>query len=475
MRQWTRLIVDVDYHPCDSGNSTWYCERTAFPKSDLCAGKVLSYEDPGGLFGGIRVDSVSEDGLVLSYGTKLYSISMEHPNLPLDKDGRDYTEFELNLFLESAIVVEDTPAFYRQFYTRDQVARLRGSDIRALEASDAPAARFALGRWHYLLMPEEDSCAQAEKLFREAAEAGVADSFSALSMMYVYGDTREDRLDLDEMVRWRDEALARGSELAAYRYARNRIGGDLLAPKEPDVVRDEVEKRLATETDVWPEWYAVLGDAYAALDKPEKAREVYLAGVEHGSLHCYPELAMMAREREEDKEYRSWMEKGMAAGCGWCFILDGDLDEERFQAGDSRFKNLVSRQFQERFEQGLRRGEGLCAYYLGFHSFTGTLGFTIDEEDAFRYLRKGVALGDCYSCSLLADILEERAETPAAKKEVARLRLKAVRYGKDDDREQLTQDYRDGLLDEYRDEIEEYWLPDDDDVDEDDGRWDAYA
>jgi len=76
---------------------------------------------------------------------------------------------------------------------------------------------------------------------------------------------------------------------------------------------------------------------------------------------------------------------------------------------------------------------------------------------------------------LLADILEDRAETPAAKKEVARLRLKAVRYGKDDDREQLAQDYRDGLLDEYRDEIEEYWLPDDDDVDEDDGRWDAYA
>ena len=76
---------------------------------------------------------------------------------------------------------------------------------------------------------------------------------------------------------------------------------------------------------------------------------------------------------------------------------------------------------------------------------------------------------------MLAYILAYRAETPEARKEAALLRLKAVRYGKDDDREQLAQDYRDGLLDEYRDEIEKYWLPDDEEVDADDGRWAAYV
>ena len=46
-------------------------------------------------------------------------------------------------------------------------ASLTQMDIEALKASDAPCARYALGRWHYLMVPEEDSLRQAEQLFRE--------------------------------------------------------------------------------------------------------------------------------------------------------------------------------------------------------------------------------------------------------------------------------------------------------------------
>ena len=450
MRQWTRLIIDVDYHPCDPGNSNWYCERTSYLKSDLQEGKVLRYKDPSDLFEGIRVLSVTEEGLVLGYASRKLLIDIHHPELPLDRNGRDYTEFELNLYLETAIVVEDTPAFYRQFLTKEQVAALCGSDIRALEASDAPCARYALGRWHYVLMPKEDSCAQAEKLFREAADAGVADAFSALSTMCWFGDTPDERVDLEQMVRLRSEALARGSELAALRYARDRIDGNAEASKEPAAVRDEARRILQADPNAVPEWYAVLGAACKELGEYDGAREAFEAGIAHGCVSCYKEMAWLVSDQEDSKQYREWMEQGMANGCGWCFLLDADMDDEAYEALSPRGKYATSSRIERQLNQGLGLGVGMCAYYLGAHHLFGSLGFEQDDATAERMLRRGAALGDGNSCLLLARMLEAGEDTPENKKEAARMRQKAYNYG----------------IEDALDEPEQ---------DEDDGRWDAYA
>ena len=450
MKHWTRLIIDVDYHPCDPGNCDWYCERTDYPKSGLQAGMCLKFKDPGGLFEGIRVDSVTEVGLVLGYGSRQYSISIEHPELCLDKKGRDYTEFFLNLSLELAIIVEDTPDFYRQFLARYQVAALRDSDIRALEASDAPCARYALGRWHYLLMPRKDSRAQAEKLFREAADAGVADAFSALSTMCWFGDTSEDRVDLEEMVHLRSEALARGSVLAALRYARDRVDGSAGAPEEPEAVRDEVVRILQDDPDSVPEWHTVLGAAYKALGEFDQARAAFEAGVAHGCVSCYKELAWLALQQDDKEQFREWMKQGMAHNCAWCFLLDADMDNKEYEALSPRGRYATSSRIGRQLEQGLRLGEGMCGYYLGVHYLNGTLGFEKNEAEAERMLRKGAALGDSNSCLLLAEILKSMEDSPEKQVEAARMRQKAYDYGAEE-------------------------APAEPEQDEDDGRWDAYA
>lgn len=100
MRQWTRLVIDVDYHPCDPGMNNWFCERTAYAKSDLKVGMPLRYKDPGELFGGIRLLELTDEGVVLAYGDHQYGLSLDYPYGPLDQAGRDYTEFELNVYLE---------------------------------------------------------------------------------------------------------------------------------------------------------------------------------------------------------------------------------------------------------------------------------------------------------------------------------------------------------------------------------------
>ena len=478
LRQWIKLVISVDYHPCDPGSTRWFHEGTEYRKADLQAGKALRYEDPGGLFGRITLREMADEGVTVEYGAHQYILDMSRQVARLDEGGRDYTEFELWLVLVPAIVVEDTPGFYRQFHTKEQLAGLEDPDIGQLQESGEPCAKYALGRWHYLMAPEPDSVRQAEALLREAADAGVPDAFSALSTMYSYGDTLEDRMDMDEMARLRDEALSRGSELAAFKYARTRVSGVLASPVEPDTVRGEIERRLEADPDASPEWYSVLGYAYEELGQDRKAQDIYEEGARRGCIRCFADLAQMASRLGDRNQAGEWLEKGMEAGSGLCYVLGTPMDKAEFEALEPAARRSRSSLMEERLLRGLDLGEGLCAYYLGLYAYFGWFDFPVDEEKAKDYLQHGVALGDGECCQFLADILEEESTDPGQRKEAAKLRLRAVRYGCDDEqiRGLLTRDYREGLLDEYKDEIERYWLSEDEEEpEEDDGRWDAYV
>lgn len=99
MSIWTHLVVDVDYSPSDPGISNWFCDRTEFPWDELKAGDVLRYEDSGGLFGAITVVEKADDRLVLRYGDKTVSLDEDNSSVSLDKDGRNYTNFYLSVYL----------------------------------------------------------------------------------------------------------------------------------------------------------------------------------------------------------------------------------------------------------------------------------------------------------------------------------------------------------------------------------------
>lgn len=146
-REWRFLVIDVDYHPCDPGSTKWFCERTRYRKADLQAGRALRYEDPSGLLAGIRLVAASDQGAVLEYGGEQITLDAVHPTRKLDETGRDYTEFLLYVSIDWALVVEETPDFFGVFCSNDRIASLTQMDIEALKASDAPCARYALGRW----------------------------------------------------------------------------------------------------------------------------------------------------------------------------------------------------------------------------------------------------------------------------------------------------------------------------------------
>ena len=475
MKKWTRLIIDVDYSPSDPGTNNWFCDRTDYDKADVTAGKILPYKDSGGLFRSIRVVEASDAEVVLEYCGKQYSLTPESCTRKLDEDGRDYTNFYLYVSLKVEYVIENTREFFRQFQTRDQMARLSKEDIRQFEASDDPCAKFVLGRWHLVTMPEEDSLQIAEKNIREAVTAGIADAFNMLSLMYANGDTAEDRVDLEESAHLRDEALRLGSEAASLRYARNRISGILLAPEEPEVVAREIETLLAEDPEPNPEWYSVLAYAYETLGRDEDSRKAYKTGTEKGCLRCWAELAYWFREHGMEKEYENTMYEGMSKGCPACFMLSADRTEEEYEEKTPELKRHFTRWLTDNLERGLELCEGTCAYYLAYNYFYGALGFEKDGRKAGYYLDRGMLLGDSYCYSFAADILEMYDPSDQDKRDAAVYRLKALRLGNDSVQSKVIIAYRRGLLNKYQDEIEKYWLPDEYEPDGDDGRWDAYA
>ena len=331
MKVWTDLVIDVDYHPCDPGMSQWYCERTEYAKADLKAGMPLPYKDPGDLLSGISVAEVSDSRIILSCGGRLYTLEEGHSHALLDKGGRDYTEFELNVSLRMVSRIENNLDFFRQFYTGDQVSRISEPDLKQYRESADPCAKYALGRWHYIMAPDgEESLELARKLFREAAEAGIADAYAVLSSMYCLGEPEEDRVDFEEGDRLRGKALAMGSELAALRYARQRVTGLYQTPEEPHTVAEEIERRLREEPDASPQWYSVLGFAYEVLGRPE-AGQVYEEGIRKGCTRCYSDLATWYRDQGNEEEYVRWMEAGMKKGCGLCYLLGCDFPVEEFE------------------------------------------------------------------------------------------------------------------------------------------------
>jgi TPR repeat protein len=476
MKCWSQLIIDVDYSPSDPGINNWFCESTKYYKTDLTAGKKLQYKDPGGLFGGITVKEVDDSKVVLSYGGEDYTLREGQSHRRLDEGGRDYTNFELNTYLVLDFVIENTPAFFRQFQTREQLLKLSDRDIQLFEASDDPCAKFVLGRWHRVLMPKEDSAQLAENYTREAVDAGIADAYNMLSIMYANADTAEDRVDLKESARLRDEAIRLGSEAARKRYARNRIAGILLAPEEPAKVAEEIEQLLKEDDDINPEWYSILGYAYETLGKVKEAGAMYREGIEHGCLRCYYELALWHQQQGNEEEYDKLMEEGKNAGCGFCFTLHADLDEDEYQKKTPELKRHFTRYIKEQLQRGMKLADGTCAFYLAYNYFYGTLGFEQDSREVYRCLERGMAWGDCTCYGFLADILEMGTPSDQDRKDAAVYRLKALRLGDDSAQSKVIIAYRRGLLKEYQDEIEQYWLPEDyDDYEEDDSRWDPYV
>ena len=459
---WYKLIIDVDYWPSDPGSSSHYCERTQLLLSDLKAGQSVSYDDPSDILPSITLVGIDQKGVTLQAG----GTTVRLPDFwgsrfsKLAEAGRNYTNFQLWAGVEEAIDITHDLKFLRIFSKNSRIMSLTPADIEVLSGSDDPYAMYGYASWLATNNRNNDDINKAFDLYAKAAEGGCTDALMGESLLWSNGIGG--LVDSQRAANLRDEAVAKGSEFAAMCQARNRIAG-FNANKEPEQVLEEIKHRINTDTDLNPNWYGIMAYAYETLDDLENAKKMYHEAIERGEERAYFFLAYLYKNEGDTDTYRKLMHEGIERGCALCCILDADMDEEAFYELSLNKQTQTRREITKRLKRGIELGEGLCAYYLATNYYYGDLGFKRDLNKAFKYAQEGYRLGDACCCNLIVDMQDD--ETPQDfkldDKQMAFMRLEALRFGDDDQLAKVVRAYNEGLytVEAIQEEIRREWLP----------------
>jgi hypothetical protein len=195
----------------------------------------------------------------------------------------------------------------------------------------------------------------------------------------------------------------------------------------------------------------------------ENAKKMYHKAIEQHAEKAYFYLALIYKNEGDTDTYRKLMLEGIEQGCALCCILDADMEEDEFYKLSLTKQHELKREVNKRLERGIQLGEGLCAYFLAYNYYHGDLGFKRDLNKAFQYANEGYRLCDASACNLIIDM--QNAKTPKGfklnDKQIAYMRLEALRYDDEDQLEKVVKAYNEGLYPEeaIQEEIRREWLP----------------
>ena len=377
------------------------------------------------------------------------------------------------------------PMYYNELFK----LTLSDFDNLARTLSHAEYCRI-LGQWHILTAPMDDSVEQGEKMLREAAALGDAEAKLHLANMYRLGDFG--KVDMDEYERLLAEAIDGGCQLAEIRYCKD-IAYGVAQKADLDLAIEETRRRLALQDSPDPRWYNALGWMLHEKGRFSEANEMFLNAIELGYVDSYMGLSDMLEKQQEGRE----------AGCGGsCVLLAEELkrkydensgndtnavecfsdDEQKreYLRINYNYRRELAIEIEHLYEEAARMGETLGLYYQGMLYYKAQYGHREDDEKAWAYFMRGNRLGDSYCMSMLADmIMDGCAPEEYGYEDACFFQLKALRYGDDNQLASVLHAYFEGDLKEYADEIERYYLPrfyeEEDDIEDDDGRYDAWA
>lgn len=478
-KTWSKVVLSVgwqaDRH--SEHHSIEFQRPTAdnpSPQHPVVAGEVLSKsrlpmsDRWGGLYAPIEVEAFDEYSLTIRYGSQQYVIKPADGTFFFGEKGMDYTSFTLHLTLKTE---EESPVFsvthdekfLRRFRTKPRVMFLSKDDIAELrkyaEKGD-PFAEYALGRWLYFTVPTDSAISEAEQLFL-SAEKYVPDALAAYAMMWRYGETKENIMDLEESDKLLKAALKQGSERAAQLVARDRIFGT-FCDAEPEKVVAEIEQRLSESDDCDPQWHSLLAFAYEQLGRFDDAINQYDVSIAKGQVDDYFYQAFLYHERGNVALHDSLMSKGIVEGSGLCCIFEADMDEEDFK----QLSNYEGRQLHERVQAnlriGLKRCEGWCAYYMWYLVYNHQLAFYGDDALWSSYLKRGAQLGSSLCIIKMAELAEEgKWPEPMSDYDIGELWLRAARFAPDDcdALRGLAHVSDETFLLRHKEELEKYWKP----------------
>ena len=382
-----------------------------------------------------------------------------------------------------------------------ELFKLQPNEVERLKESESPENLCLLGRWYIYTAPEEGYEKKAFDCFSRAAFMGNADAKLHLANIYRLGDLG--RVDMEAYRRLLVEAIEDGCQLAEIRLCKDIAYG--VGQKEDlDKGLEEAKRRLAAQKNPDPRWYDTIGWMLFAKEETKTANEWFLKAIDCGYADSYMGLSDMPELYEE----------GRRKGCGGCCIMMADdlklkydecgrndanaveyfsEDYEKRAYLDANYKYRVelAAQIEALYEEGEKLGEPSAYFYHGMLYYNAEYNHMEDDDKAWACFMRGNQQG-CVSCiSMLYEmIMEGRAPEQYQYEDACFFSLKALRYGDDDMLLPVMHAYFEGDLNEYADEIESLYKPrydaleydadglenwPDDDPEDDDGRFDAWA
>ncbi len=383
-----------------------------------------------------------------------------------------------------------------------ELFKLKESDFEKLsETMSAAEFNCTRGQWYIITAPVDDYVKRAKVCFDKAIELGSAEAKLHLANMYRLGDFG--KVDMDEYHRLLNESIEGGCQLAEMRLCKD-IGYGVGQTADMDRAIEETKRRLSSHSEPDPRWYDTLGFMFLYKEDEKQANDFLLKAIDAGYIDSYMGLSGMPEA----------IEKGRAAGCGGCCLVladelkkkydecgrndsnavecfSDDYQKQAYLDANQKYREELAAQIESLYEEGERLGESTAYYYHGMLYYDATYNHMEDDEKAWACFMRGANLGNFFCMSMLADMIEEgRAPEEYQWEDACLFRLKALRFGDEDQLVPVMEAYFEGDLDDYSDEIETQYKPlydaledelcmnpdkDYDDIEDDDGRFDAWA
>ena len=338
---------------------------------------------------------------------------------------------------------------------------------------------------------EEDWGKSAHKLLLKAKAGGVIDAEAVIADMIRYGEL--EKSDFARAKKLLEKSLAKGSEFAAKYHIENLLYGLCGTVEDPEAALEFIDNLLAKSDN--PMWYYYKGLAIERTDCLSAAKEWYNKALEWGVAEAIADYATAVGfddeyELEDQDAYEKILDEGCKLNNPMCKYLKArlqgarwyDLPDENEEEKDELLDDIL-----DNLESAATLGLAEASLWLGHIYKEGLYDLETDLEQAWAWYEDGAQFrsGECYE-AMYAMAVQGLLHSPQEGRKIADLcAIKGARCGSRMMLRATVEAYYDGRLQGFASEIEEYYIPvytllggeedDEEDYDEDDGRYDAWS
>ena len=338
---------------------------------------------------------------------------------------------------------------------------------------------------------EDDWAKSAHKLLLKAKAGGVIDAEAVIADMIRYGEL--EKSDFARAKKLLEKSLAKGSEFAAKYHIENLLYGLCGTVEDPEAALEFIDNLLAQSDN--PMWYYYKGLAIERTDCLSAAKEWYDKALEWGVAEAIADYATAVGfddeyELEDQDAYEKILDEGCKLNNPMCKYLKArlqgakwyDLPHENEEEKDELLDDIL-----DNLESAATLGLAEASLWLGHIYKEGFYDLETDLEQAWAWYEDGAQFrsGECYE-AMYAIAVQGLLHSPQEGRKIADLcAIKGARCGSRMMLRAAVEAFYDGRLQGFASEIEEYYIPvytllggeedDEEDYDEDDGRYDAWS